>query len=619
MELEAFDVAGFRSLADAGEVPVRSPTVLTGANDGGKTASLDALGYLLGDYRLTEHDFTIIRGTMVDGVPAVERVDRVAVTGKFTLTDFDRERFGLTDSSIKLRRSRTGDGGDVYELHATVPADERLRGLRDASRDELRDRAEALGIEADGDQRRRDAWIGPLEAAAAAAPTTEAWVPAPRDLIDAVPRYLRFSSTREPDLRVEIQQALRGAYERLLDDETIVGQVRDAERELQGRLQEEAEDLCAHIRARCPELVDIRVDPTVSFREGFGQVAIHAGTHVGLEVPVDYSGAGRRRRMTLAVWEWTRDVLNEEVHEGDDAGMKRGLVIAYDEPDTHLDYQHQRELVELIRSQGEKPGVKILIATHSLNLIDKVEIADVVHLQLEDRATKVSRLLTDEHDEVDRHLANISAAMGLRNSVLLHERLFVAVEGVTEAQALPILFRTATGLSLQAAGIALISGNSNQGALHVARWLSDHDRQVHFVIDRDSTTQPSSRKVFTPAKLAAVGIEDAQMHLVGDPDELEDLFSDDQWSAVANEAWPRVDGEEWTPQHFVDLRTGGKFSADLLELVKTGSEHGPGAKSEVMVALASCLDSPADIPPALREIFNKLVDLASHAPALNAV
>jgi putative ATP-dependent endonuclease of the OLD family len=58
----------------------------------------------------------------------------------------------------------------------------------------------------------------------------------------------------------------------------------------------------------------------------------------------------------------------------------RGVVIAYDEPDTHLDYRHQRDLVELIRAQASTPGVRIVVATHSLNLIDKVDIGDVVHL-----------------------------------------------------------------------------------------------------------------------------------------------------------------------------------------------------------------------------------------------
>ncbi|WP_030855160.1 hypothetical protein [Streptomyces sp. NRRL S-475] len=62
--------------------------------------------------------------------------------------------------------------------------------------------------------------------------------------------------------------------------------------------------------------------------------------------------------------------------------------------------------------------------------------------------------------------------MGLRNSVLLHERCFLAVEGPTEQQCVPLLFRLSQGLPLQAAGIALWACDNNEGALHLAGYLS---------------------------------------------------------------------------------------------------------------------------------------------------
>lgn len=603
MQLLAFRVAGFRSLADAGEIPVRRPTVLTGANDGGKTASLDALGYLLGDYRPTPQDPTALE-VAEDGA-ALRTVDRTVVTGTFQMAEQQQEQFGLPER-VRVRRVREADDPDRYELHAVVPVDERLRGLDSATLAELRDRAGQLMVEPQGDARRRDSWLGPLAAAAEAAPTTEQWVPAPHDLVAALPRYLRFSSTREPDLRSEIQQALRGTYDQLPDDEAIVGQVRDAERQLQTRLEHEAAGLRDHILDRCPELHGLRIEPLVSFREGFGEVTVHSGTRPGLDVPLEYSGAGRRRRMTLAVWEWTRNLLDD--------GDSRPLIIAYDEPDTHLDYGHQRELVDLIRAQATRDNVRTLLATHSLNLIDKVEIGDVVHIELTDGTTRVSRMLTDDHDEIDRHLATISTAMGLRNSVLIHERLFVGVEGPTEAQALPILFRLATGYSLQAAGIALVSGNSNRGALDVARWLSDHNRPIRFIIDRDSTHDPHTRKIFTPQQLEAVGISPDQMHLLGAPNELEDLFDDHQWAAVANQAWPRVDGHPWTSDHFAALRNDGKFSTPLLEMARIGSDTGPASKTECLITLASHLDTADAVPDQLRNVFDELIAVPAHPP-----
>lgn len=602
MRLLSFRVAGFRSLEDIGEIPVREPTVLTGANDGGKTASLDALGYLLGEYPIASPDPTTVGPPPEDGNGDVETVPTTAVTGTFALTDSDRDELGFDDDQIQIRRTRNHeDGTDEYHVLATVPEDPRLQGLQAASMSELKERAQDLGVDPEGDQRHHETWLEALQQVADGADKTQAWVDAPRDLVANLPRYVRFSSTSEPNLQNEIHQALKGAFDRLMDDASIVGPVKETERAVQDQLEEEAQDLCAHIKARCHELVEFTVQPNVSFREGFRQVEVHSGTRPGFDVPVQYSGAGRRRRMTLAVWEWTRDLVDETA--------ERQIVIAYDEPDTHLDYTRQRELVELIRNQAANENVSILVATHSLNLIDKVEIADVVHLRLADGRTRVSRLLTDEHDEVDRHLATISAAMGLRNSVLLHERLFVGVEGSTEAQALPILFRTATGISLQSAGIALIAGNNNRGARDVARWLSDHNRQVEFIIDKDSSRDQSTRHIFTEEKLRAVGIDENQMHLLGDPDELEDLFSDEQWAATANEEWPRNDDREWSPEDFASLRAD-KFSKELLEMVRVNSDHGPSAKQECMVTLAGRLDDPDEIPDQLRDVFEHLMEQA---------
>jgi putative ATP-dependent endonuclease of OLD family len=190
--------------------------------------------------------------------------------------------------------------------------------------------------------------------------------------------------------------------------------------------------------------------------------------------------------------------------------------------------------------------VRVVVATHSLNLIDKVEISDVVHLALDQGRTTVHRLVSTDHHHTDRYLSDIAASMGLRNSALLHERCFLVVEGSTELQAIPILFRLVTGMSLQAAGVALLAGNGNWGVLKVAEFLNANDRRVHFLLDADSNTDQACRKLLQPARLRQIGIAESQLHLVGDPDEIEDLFSDAQWTQTANQCWPRNDQQPWT-------------------------------------------------------------------------
>lgn len=112
----------------------------------------------------------------------------------------------------------------------------------------------------------------------------------------------------------------------------------------------------------------------------------------------------------------------------------------------HLDYDHQRRIMKMIKASASSAQSTVIVATHSLNLIDGVDIQDIVHLHSRDGRAYVQSLGTGNDDkEARRFLSNMAVSLGFRNSVLLHERCFVGVEGATEYAALPALFRLAYG------------------------------------------------------------------------------------------------------------------------------------------------------------------------------
>ena len=593
IELESYSVVGLRSLADVPGIPVRRPTIVTGANDGGKSTSLHALDFLLGGPRPTADDHTKM-GSLKDGAVSL-RHEKIEVVGRFALDDYEASELGLP-STVEARRVAEADGEARYDLKEDAPTDERFRNLQALKVAELKELGEATGIQATGPRNQRAAWLEPLDEYAASLPHEEAWIPAPQAFVARLPRFMFFSSTEEPDPESQIRSALKAAFKELLDDPELVGPVRTVESAAQGRLAEKADDLCAHVADRCPELESIAVLPEVTFTEGFRNVEIFASRRGGAEIPLNRSGAGRRRRVNLAIWEWTGNLIDVRGPED------RAVVIAYDEPDTHLDYAHQRDLVELIQTQSAKPGVRMIVATHSLNLIDRVDMESVVHLRLEDELTVMDRLMASDHDSIDRHLLRVSEAMGLRNSVILHERSFLGVEGPTELQTVPALFRLATGMSLQSAGIALIAGNGNDGALNVVKFLKEHGRTLSFVVvDADS----EDRKLFRKDKLRAAGVQDDEIHFVGSS-ELEDLFTDSQWADTANEHWPRDDGEVWIPSHFASLRQSKKFSKAIENAVRSGSFSAPERKTGYLVALVQGLKDESEVPSQLVSIFREL-------------
>jgi putative ATP-dependent endonuclease of the OLD family len=354
MRLESFSVQGFRSLADVSAIPVRRPTILTAHNDGGKSSALDALGFLLNGQVPAWDDYSYEWGsTGMENAAEIPRVTEVMVTGDFSLSSSEQEELGLP-GTIRLRRKITSTDARVYEVYTQVPEDEELRGIDDMNTRELRELGVSPGVDPEGDGRAAESWYKPLSALAATGPQILDWTPTSRKVIDRLPMFLLFSSRDEPDPEAQVHSVLRATYKRMLDDTELVKPVRELEETIKDKLQAEAEQLCAHIQVRVPELTSVSAVPTVSLRDGFGSVQLRAlkgSEDVGLR----QAGARRQRRISLAVWEWI-----SMPREGEDESPL-DLVIAYDEPDTHLDYNKQRELVDLIHTQCRAPGVRMIV------------------------------------------------------------------------------------------------------------------------------------------------------------------------------------------------------------------------------------------------------------------
>ncbi|WP_166649695.1 MULTISPECIES: SAP domain-containing protein [unclassified Rathayibacter] len=588
-------IAGFRSVEALGPLPIGSPTVLAGHNDAGKTAIIDAISFLLGSRKLDDSDRTYLRGGVLDDDEAVRRVAETWVEGTFELRDTES---GLGSSPLRVRRVHR-NGTTSLEVLKQVPADVRLRDYAALKVDVLKDRLSGLGLPTDG---YKADLVSRLDEAATAADTEEMWSPAETTLDRALPAGQRFDAASAVNAETAIQSTLQTAYRGHLESDELQGDVRTIEAELERKLTQDAEEIRDHIMQKVQDIGDVTIRPTVSFTSANGlkstQITVlnPAGEEIGLQV----SGAGRARRIALAVWEHNSTVL---ARSGED------VVLLYDEPDTHLDYGHQRELMRLIHEQTTHPNVTVVIASHSMNLIDGTDISDVVHVKHAEHRTILEHLADDS--QVGLHLGAIAASVGLRNTVLLHERLFVGVEGETEARVIPVLFKLATGRHLESCGIALWPCHNNEGALRFAQFLAGHERKVSFLVDTDSKTV--AKHVFSDERLMKSGLHPSKHCLyVGDPNEIEDVFSDAQWVTAANDLWIRdgddVPSDTWSEADFASHRgVGKKFSTDVLRMVQRGSSGAPKGKPDMLLSLVLRLKTKDEVPAALIEVFEELM------------
>lgn len=599
VKLRSVSIAGFRSIRELIDLPLGSPTVLAGHNDAGKSTIIHAILFLLDGYALTDADRTYADcNGGADSSGPVERVPETYVSGRFDLNEVEAEDFG--SSSLNLRRMARQGMKPVLEVVRSVPADARYRDLDTLTVEKLVDRLETLGL--DSSKAKKDVLLERLVTAAEYEPRVDEWVAADALLSKALPSGRRFDATSAVDAETAIKDALTTNYRTHLQSESLKGKVREIEVKLEQLLIKDAQDLREHIMQKVTDIGEVGIAPTVSFTSanGLKSTDISVRNQANEPINLQLSGAGRARRVALAIWEYNASLLAKS---GED------VVLLYDEPDTHLDYGHQRELMKLIHEQVSNPKVTVVIASHSMSLIDGTDIGDVVHVKHEQHRTVIERLA--DNTEVGSHLGAIAASVGLRNTVLLHERLFVGVEGDSEARALPVLFKLATGRHLESCGIAVWPCRNNEGARDFAQYLHSHGRNVAFLVDEDSKT--NAKHVFGPAKLLASGFDpDTQCLYLGDPNEIEEIFSDDQWAAAANKLWPHCEletGREWTPKDFAEHRPK-KFSAGILEMVRTSSHAGPSSKPEMLVGLALNLSEANDVPQDLREKFAHLIDQA---------
>lgn len=628
MHLNSFSVSGFRSLQDISDIPVSKPTILAGHNDGGKSAVLDALGFLVGSLKLVEEDRSYLSSSDSGEGGTVRRCSETFVTGEFTLDEWEQDTFDLPPV-LRIRRWADENLLPKWEIWGPLPDDERLRDLSQYQLTQLRSLASELGVKPASSNARKSDFEICLRDHGRKNSTTEGWFSAPSGLHKRMPKILLFNGKENrPD--ESVKTALSGKFNTHMQDPELKGRLQTVEEEIKERLSIDAKSLCDHIRERCPELSEVFVEPDVSFQHGFRGAPLRIARVAGESVSLDRSGLGSNRRVSLAVWEWTSQLLTEEEINAEDQPKDNledsdlepppvQTIVVYDEPDTHLDYHHQRKVMHLIRKQAAIPHVSVMVATHSMNLIDGVDISDVVHLKLENHRTITERIGADEvGDAIDLHLGKIAAALGLRNSVLLHERFFLAVEGDTEQRAFPLLFRLCEGLSLQAAGVALWACFNNEGALHLARYLIKHQRMFMLVVDADSRN--ISKSMFKEKKLREYFGEkvDDYVKFIGETGgagnenfpELEALFSDETWATVANEIWPKNEGS-WSPTDFSKCRKEKKFSGSVLEILKKSSDVGPTGKPDMMYRFSLALRDPQDVPQQLREIFSQIREMAS--------
>ncbi len=420
----------------------------------------------------------------------------------------------------------------------------------------------------------------------------EAWVPLSPETIPQLPQLTVFRSEDAVDQPSQVRTLITRHSQRLLATEAYTPRLDNITAEIQKDIAPVLNAIEEMIARHCPGITEAAISTSFDFPRVNPQVTMQLTESSGESIDLSEAGSGLTQRVGLAIYAATLATLQGAQPN------PAGTLLAYDEPDTHLDYQAQRELFEIIRDQSRLPHVQVVVATHSVNLIDKVTLQSLRHFRIEDQRTTVAVPSDYRRGDESAFVGDLVSGLGIRNSVLLSEKSFLVVEGPTEERALLILFESITGETLAGAGITLVNtGGAGSVRRLVEVLITQLKRSVVVLVDGDARCRPGriNQEWFSSMQL----VEGRDGFFVGTK-EFEDAFDDEVWLRVANQWFPLNNGLTWQLRDMANARASDRGMGRALETLFSQRLQCWVSKPEIAEALARTVTED-DIPEEIRK------------------
>lgn len=626
MELVKLEARNFRALKEVTVIFGRI-TVLIGENDAGKSSVLDLLEMVLGGRRPDDKDFFCWE-ECEEGVAekAHKQTDCIEAIVEFSLDESDVPDLPIAlGKIIRIKKVWTPQSAETYYWGAKLQDAKLELDFSKWNKPELEELIRQYDASALDDLKNNPARVAWLTALAAAAPRLEDWMPARAKDLGILPRFERYRAIDYSSPDNMVMKTLRQVFEQVIyqpaadggDGKVLDKRLSEVKSDAEKKIRQKVAELLGFVKTYAPRITNVSYDPVIDFASGLksGEFQIDDGR--GLHY-LSRIGDGTKRRIFMATLDWDRQVSVEQAQEGAPLPF---IIRGYDEPDTNLHYEAQRQMYQAIADIAETQNshIQAVLCTHSLTMIDRAPAKSINLLQLRDGCTTVDRLQTNEDPEVEHFLAEMARELGITNTIMFYERCFVLIEGDTEENALPLLYRNLYGRSMLEDGIRLINTKSNGAVKEFLRLLSKNRQEVT-IIFVDSDTEQNNRgheAKLTVDVLKQSGFSEQfiaeRLRFVGTR-EFEDAFGDESLATALQAGYPRKE-EPWQAGHIAEIRknAGKKFSDELGRIVfEQAQEDGrKWGKPEFGKHVGRCCKSPDSVPEAVKQLFDLAQKTAS--------
>jgi putative ATP-dependent endonuclease of OLD family len=359
MKFIAFKAEHFRCLYFTDWIPLSELSIFTGENDGGKSTTLYALEVFLSSKKAPNIDDFSYATIAIENLNGNLHEEEIILRGRFELNSSEipllKAVWGITTSTIEIKRTiRTDSPTSPYMLLAQAVDDDAFkRPLGDYTVAQLKEIATRFSINI-GAAKVKQEISDAIQAWVNGQPKVVAEVKLPDSLVACLPEIQIFSSESALDPENEIRRTLSTQFKSLIETEEYSGTIHQIKKDIEADLNLGLDKLSPYVKHYSEDIQSVSIRPNFNFASGLTTTELQLIRQDGRPILLQRSGAGQRRRFSLAVYEWSQEIFKNR-----DANSRQ-LIMAFDEPDTHLDYKSQRQIFDVIKRFADLPAMQVI-------------------------------------------------------------------------------------------------------------------------------------------------------------------------------------------------------------------------------------------------------------------
>lgn len=610
MKLEKLSIKNYKCLKDIDFIKFNDLTTIIGENDSGKTSIIDFIEIMLtknipngDDYgKYPECD---LNNTMEGIIEFILSENEIKILGKYL----------SSNKKLIFKKIFNKDGSSQMQVKTVVYKDKRLYEYNSMKSKELSALLEEYNLP---NQSNKDDKCKSIKEYLEnnEVETEEDWKTINfNDLKDYLPTIIRYGANDYTDPELLICKRMKSKFNEILYEKDSMGKkvlknqalqniINDIENEI-GKI---SEDLLPVAKKINPHIKKIKLEPDIDLSNGLRNTPLTIIERNGTPYNLNNFGEGTKKRMCMSIMEW----------EGNLTDDNDNIIKIYDEPDNNLHIEAQRKLFKTIKNSCNKNG-QAIICTHSPFIMDVSPIESIRLAQRNDYGITTIDYIKDNNDEdVKAFMNNMCRELGVPNSHIFLEKCFFIVEGESEMNFFPIVYKYLYNSTLLEDGISLINLEGNGAALNFLKLLiNNKEDRIVLVVDKDST-HINNRTVMSRLK-DVLEQEQADRFYKNNiiylgHKEFEDCFSNEYISHMLNESkYKKNEGKLWSEDDINNCRNSDKFSDKIKDMINKyiSENQDPENKRDyitkpILGKLLAEYIQPQYIPMDIKNVLNKI-------------